>query len=482
MQHKYTTFSTHRAEKFNTASRSVKPGLIGPGGGGGGGGGIVSSWTWFATLWTFSAFAYSYDVCGPMCVLPGLWDVYRSLLFALITVKVKGNAPGAYTFPEIVFSRHGKVAHTAYLIADLCCNMLVGACLVLGGSQVVAALSAVNVHASFWLVPFIAATDVGASGLRSMFIAIFVFCFLVWGTSDFLGSPSRVHDILVEASERMPIEGNKDGSYLAFQSVDELIFAVDLLVTGFHTVWLDQACWQRAIASRPETSIQAYILGVIAWYGIPFGFEAATGLGIYSVALAAFCYILKAVGVNLTWLLTVLSIIVRGAAIPVGFVLLWDKTNTTASVFTPCIALTFGLISSFVAAQKRSGGVSIETTGDTTNAVARNVTSCAGGAVVAITLGLPFPRKHVSTDPMAIERYNKVQGIAPTRSASPPTGEIPSATKLLEGIKEKSDDPEALAAKARSASPRVKSQGDILMNPHPETFVATGNELVGFLK
>lgn len=142
-----------------------------------------------------------------------------------------------------------------------------------------AALSAVNVHASFWLVPFIAATDVGASGLRSMFIAIFVFCFLVWGTSDFLGSPSRVHDILVEASERMPIEGNKDGSYLAFQSVDELIFAVDLLVTGFHTVWLDQACWQRAIASRPETSIQVYILGVIAWYGIPFGFEAATGLG-----------------------------------------------------------------------------------------------------------------------------------------------------------------------------------------------------------
>lgn len=37
MQNRYTTFSTRQAEEFNTASRSVKPGLIASG--------IVSSWT-----------------------------------------------------------------------------------------------------------------------------------------------------------------------------------------------------------------------------------------------------------------------------------------------------------------------------------------------------------------------------------------------------------------------------------------------------
>ena len=36
VQNRYTDFSTHQSEEFNTASRSVKPGLIAAG--------IVSSW------------------------------------------------------------------------------------------------------------------------------------------------------------------------------------------------------------------------------------------------------------------------------------------------------------------------------------------------------------------------------------------------------------------------------------------------------
>lgn len=36
IQNRYTGFSTHQSEEFNTASRSVKPGLIAAG--------IVSSW------------------------------------------------------------------------------------------------------------------------------------------------------------------------------------------------------------------------------------------------------------------------------------------------------------------------------------------------------------------------------------------------------------------------------------------------------
>lgn len=81
----------------------------------------------------------------------------------------------------------------------------------------------------------------------------------------------------------MPITNNYEGSYLTFKSVNGLVFAIDLLVAGFSTVWLDQvmilvptmknlllilvqAYWQRAIASRPETSVKAYLFGGIAWY------------------------------------------------------------------------------------------------------------------------------------------------------------------------------------------------------------------------
>lgn len=136
LQNRYTAFSTHQAEEFNTASRSVKPGLIASG--------IVSSWTWSATLLTSSTFAYSYGVCGPMWY--GAMGTFQILMFALIAVKIKANAAGAHTFPEIVLARHGKIAHITYLFNGLATNMLVGACLVLGGSQVVAAISGMNVY------------------------------------------------------------------------------------------------------------------------------------------------------------------------------------------------------------------------------------------------------------------------------------------------------------------------------------------------
>jgi SSS family transporter len=280
LQNRYTAYSTHQAEEFNTASRSVKPGLIAAG--------IVSSWTWSATLLTSSTFAYSYGICGPMWY--GAMGTWQILLFALIAIKIKANAPGAHTFPEIVLSRHGKIAHAIYLFYGIATNMLVGACLVLGGSQVVSALSGVNVYAACFLIPLVVAAYVIAGGLRSTFIAdythtvilfvsIFVFGFSIYATNDAVGSPGKFYDLLLDASAKMPIAHNHDGSYLTFKSDDGLVFAIDLFVAGFSTVWLDQAYWQRAIASRPETSVKAYIFGGIAWYGIPFGFATAMGLG-----------------------------------------------------------------------------------------------------------------------------------------------------------------------------------------------------------
>lgn len=268
LQNRYTTFSTHRAEEFNTASRSVKPGLISAG--------IVSSWTWSATLLTSSTFAYEYGVCGPMWY--AATGTLQILLFGLIAIKIKTNAPGAHTMPEIVLSRHGKWAHITYLYYGLATNMLVGACLVLGGAQVVGALTGMNVYAASFLIPAVVAVYVIAGGLRStfiadythtviLFVAILVFGFLVIATSDLIGSPGKLYDLLITASEKMPIDRNTEGSYLAFRSVGGLIFACDLFVAGFTTVWLDQAYWQRAIASKPETSVKAYILGGIAWYG-----------------------------------------------------------------------------------------------------------------------------------------------------------------------------------------------------------------------
>lgn len=180
LQNRYTMYSTGQSEEFNTASRNVKPGLIAAG--------IVSSWTWSATLLTSSTFAYSYGIDGPMWY--GAMGTFQILLFALIAIKIKSNSPGAHTFPEIVLARHGGFAHITYLFNGFATNMLVGACLNLGGSQVVGALTGMNVYAACFLIPLVVAAYVIAGGLRStfiadythtviLFIAILVFAFTV---------------------------------------------------------------------------------------------------------------------------------------------------------------------------------------------------------------------------------------------------------------------------------------------------------------
>ncbi|KAJ5167772.1 uncharacterized protein N7482_003366 [Penicillium canariense] len=512
LQNRYTRFSTHQAEEFNTASRSVKPGLISAG--------IVSSWTWSATLLTSSTFAYEYGVCGPMWY--AATGTLQILMFGLIAIKIKSKAPGAHTMPEIVLARHGKIAHLTYLYYGLATNMLVGACLVLGGAQVVEALTGMNVYAATFLIPAVVAVYVIAGGLRStfiadythtviLFIAILVFGFLITASSDLVGSPGKLYDLLQEASQKMPIDRNTDGSYLAFRSVGGLIFAVDLFVAGFTTVWLDQAYWQRAIASKPETSVKAYILGGIAWYGIPFGFATVMGLGcaaltadphfptypnplssaqvgaglsapataiallgkggavlmlillfmavtsstsaeliavsslltfdvyktyyrpnttstelvrvshwaiaLYAVVLAAFCCILNAAGISLTWVLTVLGVIVGGAALPVGMILLWEPMSTVAAVGAPWIGFLCGIVVWFVTAWKRSGTISVASTGDATNAVAGNIASFGVGFVMAVVLSYVFPKKYTSPEMSAITGVSTPSTVAPDQGA-----------------------------------------------------------------
>ena len=107
--------------------------------------------------------------------------------------------------------------------------------------------------------------------------------FVTYATNSQIGSTSAMYRLLKDAALKRPVSGNQDGSYLTMKSNLALIFGVIQLCSGSGTVFLDQAYWQRAIASRPTTAVRAYILGGLAWYAIPFGF--ATTLGLAAVAL-----------------------------------------------------------------------------------------------------------------------------------------------------------------------------------------------------
>jgi hypothetical protein len=83
LQTRYTSYKVTSAEEFNSASRSVRPGLIAAG--------IVSAWTWAATLLQSSAVAYKFGISGPWWYAAGA--CVQVLLFAMLAAKLKQNAP-----------------------------------------------------------------------------------------------------------------------------------------------------------------------------------------------------------------------------------------------------------------------------------------------------------------------------------------------------------------------------------------------------
>lgn len=226
-------------------------------------------------------------------------------MFSILACKVKQNAPRCHTYLEIIYTRYGAFAHLVFMLFAFVTNILVGSQLLLGGSAVVTSLTGMNVYAAIFLIPtgqhpnpgrwwgLLMAVGVCAyvilGGLRATFlcdyshtlilmIIILYFMFHAYATSDLIGSPGAMYDLLKKATIQRPIDGNQDGSYLTLKSNFGLIFGVIQLCSGSGTVFLDQAYWQRAIASRPTTAVKAYLLGGLAWFAIPFGFSTTLGL------------------------------------------------------------------------------------------------------------------------------------------------------------------------------------------------------------
>ncbi|TPX65724.1 hypothetical protein SpCBS45565_g04923 [Spizellomyces sp. 'palustris'] len=272
------------SEMFATAGRSMKTGLVACA--------VVSSWTWAATLLQSSSVAYQYGISGPFWYAAGA--TIQVLLFAILAIQVKRVAPNAHTFLEIVNARYGKTAHIVFIIFGLACNFVVTAMLLLGGSAVVTQLTGMNIYAACMLIPLGVIAYVAFGGLKATFltdyshtaviyIIILVFGFTVYATSEYIGSPGKMYDLLKAAAIRAPVEDNRDGQYLTMTSLQGLIFGLINIVGNFGTVFVDQAYWQRAIAARPSSTVKAYLLGGLAWFAIPF--FLATTLGLAAVAL-----------------------------------------------------------------------------------------------------------------------------------------------------------------------------------------------------
>ncbi|CAK9783844.1 Na+/solute symporter [Cutaneotrichosporon oleaginosum] len=285
IQTRYTRWKPTSAEEFNSASRSIPPGLIAAG--------IVSAWTWAATLLQSSATAYKFGISGPWWYAAGA--TVQVLLFAMLAAKLKLNAPYCHTYLEIIHARWGKAVHIVFLFFGLATNIIVSTMLILGGSATVTDLTGMSTVAACFLIPAGVAIYVLIGGMRATLIADFThtlvlycilaaFALVVYAKSDLIGSPRRMWELLHIAAQNHPIADNAQGSYLTLRSKSGIIFGAMNVIGNFATVFNDQAYWQRAIASRPETSVKAFLWGGLAWFAIPC--TIATSLGLAAVVLA----------------------------------------------------------------------------------------------------------------------------------------------------------------------------------------------------
>ncbi|BGP52573.1 hypothetical protein JCM8202v2_000128 [Rhodotorula sphaerocarpa] len=279
IQRRFSRYDPHAATEFATASHSVKPGLICCG--------IVSAWTWSATLLQSSSATYSDGLSAAWWY--GAGGTIQILFFAMAAAKVKQNANGAVTFLEIARARYGWPCHVLFTIYFLACAHIVTGSLVLGCSATINALTGANIIATNFLLPIGIAVYVVAGGLRATFLVdymhtvilfavLFFFLFKTYCSSELIGSPGRLWDLLQEAAKIAPVAGNTDGSYTTMKSNSGILFVGCSIATGFAGVFCDQGYWQRAIASRPDTTTKGYMLGGISWFAIPWAFGTFGGL------------------------------------------------------------------------------------------------------------------------------------------------------------------------------------------------------------
>ncbi|KAF2458252.1 Sodium:solute symporter family-domain-containing protein [Lineolata rhizophorae] len=277
-------YEVQTSEMFTTAGRTVKTGLVASA--------VVSSWTWAATLLQSSGVAYSYGVSGPFWYASGA--TVQIILFATLAIELKRRAPNAHTFLEVIRARYGVVTHVVFIVFGLMTNILVTAMLLTGGSAVVTDLTGVPTAAACFLLPIGVVLYTLFGGIKATFLTdyahtvvilviLFTFAFTAYATSDVLGSPGRVYDLLTEAARQHPVSGNADGSYLTMRSKEGAVFFVINIVGNFGTVFCDNGYYNKAIAASPIHALPGYVIGGLSWFAIPW--LCATTMGLSALAL-----------------------------------------------------------------------------------------------------------------------------------------------------------------------------------------------------
>ncbi|KAI0595332.1 Sodium:solute symporter family-domain-containing protein [Biscogniauxia sp. FL1348] len=266
------------SEMFMTAKHSVKTGLVSSA--------VVSSWTIAATLLSSTTEGYLYGVSGPFWY--GAGATVQIFLFAVAAIELKRKAPHAHTFLEVVKTRYGSSAHILLLCYSLFYQIFTSVNLLVGGSTLYSAVTGMSRDAACFLFPIGVIVYTIFGGIKATFITDWVhtviiyvimllFLFVVYVSSDIVGSPRQLYDLLTEAANLHPVAGNEAGSYLTMKSDNGAYIGLIFIGAGFAAA-VDSQLFQKAIAADPAATLPGYMLGGLCWFSIPFVLASTFGL------------------------------------------------------------------------------------------------------------------------------------------------------------------------------------------------------------
>ena len=101
--------------------------------------------------------------------------------------------------------------------------------------------------------------------------------FRIYVTSETVGSPDRMYQLLKEARSLHPVSGNADGEYLTMRSTGGGYTGLIYIGAGFASA-VDSQLFQKAIAADPRSTFKGYIIGGLSWFTIPFVLASTYGL------------------------------------------------------------------------------------------------------------------------------------------------------------------------------------------------------------
>ncbi|KAJ7569941.1 hypothetical protein O6H91_01G101200 [Diphasiastrum complanatum] len=241
-----------------------------------------------ATLLQSATETFYYGISGAFWITST--SAIQLFLFGIVAMEIKRRAPKAHTVIELVRIRWGHAASIIFFYLCYLNNAIVCTLSLIGAGNVLVAATGMNIYAALMLLSVSVVVYTVTGGLKATFISSYlhtivifvtlnVFAFKVFASNTKpIGSMSKVWDNLQKYAAAVPVQGNKDGSYLTLLSKGGVEFGILNAVASFGNLWTDQAYWQSAIAATPKAAMQGYILGGLLWFPIPFAISISLGL------------------------------------------------------------------------------------------------------------------------------------------------------------------------------------------------------------